>query len=220
MNNTRCGSRPGTAVEGVLELALRHALEHQARRMKAAQDLRVPVGLHGVGPAVDRLDRAARRAPPRQACRGRTRRRRIRAPRSRAAARRLCGSLPPVARRRGAAASAEQLLPGGSEHLVRADALNQPLVQLMHQPVALRFVDHEGEVQIVRRLAHQVDLLVLEQFEGVAEFVQDAADVVTEQAQRSARSQDLAPGTVRRARSTAVRARGIQGVGGRDPATP
>ncbi len=51
----------------------------------------------------------------------------------------------------------------------------------MHQTVALGFVDHEGEVQVVRGLADQVDLLVLEQLEGRAQLVQDAADIVAQQ---------------------------------------
>src|SRR5882672_5620358 len=92
---------------------------------------------------------------------------------------------------RGGLLLREQLLPGGPQYSVRADALNQALVQLMHQAIALRLVDHEGEVQVVRSLGHQIDLLILEQFKGRSELMQDAANIVAQQAQGGAGSQDL-----------------------------
>ena len=56
-------------------------------------------------------------------------------------------------------------------------------MQLMHEPLALLLVDDEREVEIVGRLAHQVDLLFLEQLERLAEAVEDRPDIAAEQAE-------------------------------------
>ena len=64
-------------------------------------------------------------------------------------------------------------------------------MQLLDQAVALVLVDDEGEVQIVGRLADQVDLLLLEELEGAAELVQDGADVAPDEAHRGARADHL-----------------------------
>ncbi len=110
--------------------------------------------------------RGAALRPPHPGSRRRRRTPPIRAPQSRAGA---CVSVSfrhhSAARRRRRSAGREQLLPGGTEDLVGADALDQPLVQLCHQPIPFRLVDDEREVQIVGRLAHEIDVLVLEQLE-------------------------------------------------------
>ena len=75
----------------------------------------------------------------------------------------------------------KQLRPRGAEYPIGTNALNQPLVQLLHQAIALRLVDHESEIQIIGGLSHQVDLVVLKQFKGGTHFMQDAANVLTQE---------------------------------------
>ena len=53
-------------------------------------------------------------------------------------------------------------------------------MQLMHQPIALRLVDDKGEIQIIGGLRHQIDFLVLEQFKGRTQFMQDAANILAQ----------------------------------------
>ncbi len=55
------------------------------------------------------------------------------------------------------------------------------------EPVALVLIHHEGEVEIVGGLADEIDLLLGEELERIAELVQDRADVAAEQADRGAR---------------------------------
>ncbi len=85
----------------------------------------------------------------------------------------------------------EQLLPGGTEHLVSRHRADQQFVQLLDQAIALVLIDHESEIQVVGGLAHQVDLLFLEELEGAAELVQDRADVAPHETHRGARSDHL-----------------------------
>ena len=75
----------------------------------------------------------------------------------------------------------EQLFPGGTHDGVALRWPNQQVVQLLDQAVALVLVHHEGEVEIVRRLAEQVHLLFFEQREGITQLVQDGADVAADQ---------------------------------------
>ncbi len=103
------------------------------------------------------------------------------------------GRFPPIGRHRRRAFRGEQLLPRGPQHFVRADALNQPFMQLMHQPVALRLIDDEGEIQIVRRLRHEINLVILEQLERRSELVEYAADVMAQQAHRGAGPENFHP---------------------------
>ena len=56
-------------------------------------------------------------------------------------------------------------------------------MQLLHEALALLLIDDEREIEIVGRLAHQVDLLFLEQLERVPEAVEDRPDVAAEQAE-------------------------------------
>ena len=85
----------------------------------------------------------------------------------------------------------EQLIPGRTQHAIARHRADQQLVQLLDQPVALVLVDDEREVQIVRGLAHQIDLLLGEQLERVAELVQDGADVAADEAHGRARPDHL-----------------------------
>ncbi len=176
--------------KGMFEFAARHAFQRQAGGIDLAQDFRMPVRLHCVGPSLDRADAQDRGNRRIQGFRvvdvgGRFTLRDIE---QHAALLRL---FPPI---QGACVERlcrEHLRPSGAQNLVRADALNEPFVQLLHQPIALRFVDDEGEVQVVGGLRHQIDLLVLKQFEGRAQFMQDAANILSQQAQRGARAQNF-----------------------------
>ena len=97
---------------------------------------------------------------------------------------------PPGLRARGDVLGlGEQLLPGRAHDRVARQRPDQQVVQLLDQPVALVLVHHEREVEVVRGLADQVDLLLLEQRERIAELVQDGADVAADQrdARRRAR---------------------------------
>jgi hypothetical protein len=63
------GSDIGNRGEYLLELSLRDAFDHQACRIEAPQNIGVPIGLHRIGPAVDRATRlkaatALSRLPP------------------------------------------------------------------------------------------------------------------------------------------------------------
>ena len=87
-------------------------------------------------------------------------------------------------------------------------------MQLLHQPVALRLVDHEGEVQVIRGLGHQINLLILEQLESRPQFVQDPANVVTQQTQGSARPQNLDAAQALERGGQTIERRGVQGIGG------
>src|SRR5215472_13151638 len=85
----------------------------------------------------------------------------------------------------------EELLPGGAEYPVPGYRADQQLVQLIDQAVALALVHHESEIQIVGGLSDQVDLLLLEEFEGVPELMEDGADVAPDQAHGSAGPDEL-----------------------------
>src|SRR6202171_1944539 len=69
----------------------------------------------------------------------------------------------------------KQLLPGRTQHLVPRHRADEQFVELLDQTVALVLVDHKSEIQVVGRLAHQVDLLFLEELEGASQLVQDRA---------------------------------------------
>ena len=97
---------------------------------------------------------------------------------------------PGLGARRDGLGLGEQLLPGRPHDRIAGQRTNQQVVQLLDQPVALVLVHHEGEVEVVGGLAQQVHLLFLEQREGVAELVQDGADVAADQRDRGAGSDD------------------------------
>jgi len=60
----------------------------------------------------------------------------------------------------------------------------EQLVQLLHETITLVLVHDESKVEIVCGLAHQIDLLLFEELEGIAELVQDGADVASHEAHR------------------------------------
>jgi hypothetical protein len=64
-------------------------------------------------------------------------------------------------------------------------------VQLLDQPITLVLIDHEGEVEVVGRLAHEIDLLLLEELESAAELMEYAAYVAPDEAHRGTGADDL-----------------------------
>ena len=154
-----------------------------------AQDVRMRIRLQRVQRAAIGLEAARSLARPRRPARGRRRRRSRAAP---SAPNKAVALLPPTraARARGdRRACANSCSHVGPEHAIARQRADQQLVQLLDQPVALVLVDHEREVEVVRGLADEIDLLLLEQRERVAELVQDGADVAPDQrhARRRAR---------------------------------
>src|SRR5579872_413946 len=85
----------------------------------------------------------------------------------------------------------EEVLPGRSEHPIARHRPDQELMELIDQPVSLTLIDDEGEVEIVGRLAHQIDLLLLEELEGAAQLMQYRADVAPDETHRGARAYHL-----------------------------
>ena len=85
VNSTRSGMRPGTCAKACASSPCDTHSSDEARGVHAPQNRGVPVRLHGVSPARDRLRRYATPRPWRRCSAGRTRTRRIPAPRSRAA---------------------------------------------------------------------------------------------------------------------------------------
>ena len=77
-------------------------------------------------------------------------------------------------------------------------------MQLRNEPVTLRLVDHEGEVEVVGGLADEVDLLLLEQLERLAELVDDRADVPSQQRQRGTGTDHLDAAQPRQVRHQGV----------------
>src|SRR6185437_1786723 len=87
---------------------------------------------------------------------------------------------PPWRRTRGTGLRlGEELLPGGPEYPIARHRPDEQLVELVDQPIALPLIDDEGEVEIVGRLADEVDLLLLEELERASQLVQDRADVAS-----------------------------------------
>ena len=78
-----------------------------------------------------------------------------------------------------------------AQHAVGGHLANRNLVQARDQPVAVRLVDHERDVEIVRGLRDKINLLLFEQFERVAQSMQDCSDVSTNEADCSARANHL-----------------------------
>src|SRR5258708_19553116 len=153
----------------------------------------MPIRLHGIRPSLDRADAQDRRNRSVQGLHVIDIGRRLarRDVEQRAALLRL---LPPIQRARGARVLvAKQLRPSRAENLVRADALNEPFMQLLHQTIALRLVDDEGEVQIIGGLGYQVYFLVLKQFESRSQLMQDAANVLAHKTQRAPSTQYFHP---------------------------
>ncbi len=92
-------------------------------------------------------------------------------------------------------------------------------MKLVHQPIALRLVDDKGEIQIIRGLRDQIDLLVLKQFERRSQFVQDAANILPQQTQGGAGTQDFNAAKLAQGRRQSLECGAIQGVGAWDPKT-
>ena len=176
--------------DDVLDFAARHALEPEPLLVKHLQDLRMPVGLHRV--------EDARRCPaaPCSDCARRLQRRAVVDERSAvlAAERQQLAAaiLPPLpCSVRALVRAAVQLFPRRAEHAIGSHLADRDLVQARDQPIAVRFVDHERDVEIVRGLRDQIDLLLFEQLERFAEPVQDRADVTADQAHGGARADDF-----------------------------
>ena len=89
------------------------------------------------------------------------------------------------------------LLPGRPQHAIRGHVSHGEFVQAAHQPVALLLVDDKGQVEVVGGLRHEVDLLLLEELERVAEPVHHGTDIAADKAHRRARSYDLDPADTR-----------------------
>ena len=61
---------------------------------------------------------------------------------------------------------------------------------MLHEPVGVLGVHDEREVQVVRGLRHEMDLLLLEHLEDGAELVQDRADALADERDRGAVADD------------------------------
>ena len=173
----------------MLDLAARHALHADAFGVQQSQDIRIPVrlgrvqhavhglhALHGAGGLAERIGVIDVGGIALPQCGDQ---------RLRAALPPLHGSLRPDP------GLVEELFPGGPQHLVAGRRLDEQLVQLVHQAIGLAFVDDESEVQVVGGLAHEIDALLFEVFEGLAQLMQDRADVATDEAYRRAGTDDL-----------------------------
>ena len=79
------------------------------------------------------------------------------------------------------AAAVEQIRPGRPEDRALGLVTEEEAVKLAHQPLLLILVDEEGEVEIARRLRHQMDLHLVEHFEHRREIVEDGADASSHQ---------------------------------------
>src|ERR1700689_316004 len=120
----------------MLEFSARHALQGESRGVDLAQDLGMPIRLHGIRPSLDRAHAQHRRNRRIQSLQvvnkgGGLTRRNIE---QRAALLRL---LPPIqSPRRIRVLLAKQLRPSRTDKLVRTDAREEPLMKLGYQPVA------------------------------------------------------------------------------------
>ena len=179
----------GKQLEDPLDFTARHAFELDALGAQRAQQLRVRIGLHRVVHPRERAE-CAQRAGGRAHRLQVVHEGRLMLP-ERLQQLRALGAPPRHAAAGRVPRLREQLLPGGTEHLVARHRADEQLVQLLHQAVPLVLIDHEGEIQVVGGLAHQVDLLFLEELEGASQLVQDGADVAAHEAHRGARSDHL-----------------------------
>src|SRR5690348_9789578 len=90
---------------------------------------------------------------------------------------RVATLLPPIVRvRQRLFFLAVELFPSRAEHSVRSHLADRDFMQTRHETVALLLVDHERDVEIVRSLRDEINLLLFEQFERVAESMQDRSD--------------------------------------------
>ena len=64
-------------------------------------------------------------------------------------------------------------------------------MQVSDQARTLRLIDHEGEIEVIGRLAYEVDPLFSEKLQSATQAMQDAADVPPDQADRCAGTDDL-----------------------------
>src|SRR6185295_6889753 len=76
--------------------------------------------------------------------------------------------------------AAGELFPGCAEHAALELVHEQP-VQMLHELVRVLGVHDECQVQIVRRLRDEMDLLLLKDLEHWAELVQDRADTAADE---------------------------------------
>src|SRR5438552_14314904 len=182
-----CGLEIGKEREYPLDLAARHALELDAGGPQRPQELRVRIGLDGVVHPRERGEATQCPRGPLDSVEVVHEGRVTLAERAEELG--PFGAPPGQRRAPGAVLwPREQLLPGGTENLVARHRADQQLVQLLDQTVTLVLIDHEGEVQIVGRLAHEVDLLLLEALESAAELMEDRADVASHETHRGARA--------------------------------
>src|SRR5262249_54059479 len=142
----------------VLDLALGYTVEIEALGLQQPQHLGMRVSL-------DRIERARDGTQSAQGAHRGANRRRVVEVSAGALPQRAYEIPPPCApplhRAGGRRPRArEQLLPRRAEDTVRAARSDEQLVQLLDQAISLALIDHEREVQIVGRLADEVDLLL------------------------------------------------------------
>ena len=110
------------------------------------------------------------------------------------------GSFPPA--RPAPARAAVDLPPARPEHAGLVDrhstAVDQRCVQLGQHAVGIGFVDHETQVEVVRRLRDQVHALLSEHRPDVGELVQHRAHAAPDQGDCRARRDDLDPADLRK----------------------
>jgi hypothetical protein len=185
------GVDAGHDFQDMLAFALRDALEREPEPGEGAQDLRVRIGL-------DRVEEALDAADAEQLLRRQFKRCTIvdvgAAVLVRDTLEFHATFLPPGRPARGNHRSkAVDLLPGRSEHVIRRRVPDDHIVQPPHEPVALLFVHDESDVQVVRRLRDEIDALLLEQLERIAEAVQRRANAAADQAHGRAGSDHFDP---------------------------
>ncbi len=175
--------------EHVLDLGLRNALEAEPFLGERAQDIGVPVRLERIEHVVDpgqRLERARLLLQRRAVIDERLAVLPCHAQQIRTAL------VPPLPRRDfRLGGRAVQLFPGGSQHAIEAHLADRNLVQTPDEPISLLLVDDERDVEIVRGLGHEIDLLLFEELERFAETVEDRPDVAAHETDCGARSDDL-----------------------------
>ena len=77
-------------------------------------------------------------------------------------------------------AAARQALPRLAEHAAR-ELVDEQAVQVLHETIRVLGAHDERQVQIVRGLRHEMDLLLLEHLEHGRELVQDRADPLADE---------------------------------------
>ncbi len=106
-----------------------------------------------------------------------------------------------------------QLFPGRPQHSIVCRLADCDIVQLGNQPVALLFINDKGEIQIVGGLCQQVDLVLFEQFEGIAQLMQDRSNTPAHQADGRTRTNDFDAADLGEIRHQRLHRRLVQRVG-------